>query len=498
MERALEEGGKVCRESETENNWGEMDSVLSRLCGMLETREDGLRAAGMVDLAMAAVQSIRSRLSRSGSDFLGRLAEVLGEEFEPYVKGVVPLLVAASGKANKVVSLRAEEALKKVAESCSIDKVLRFMRDGLSGPSKQIRKSISMAVAISLERRRARVDLSEYASIVRAGVADKTGEVRSNFRRALKEIEAMNRTVFGEIVSSFDEKTRRTVLASQELSSVEGSMPPTKTVLPGGMGTARSSGVSRVVKDRGNGVGIVLRVPTRAAKPMTGMGTSHIAHAGEERSYPSIYMLNRIGKMLSSYQKEAESGRGGEGTPKKNERSKKRERVPIGTPLNVAKKEKENSNMRGSPPPGQIGGKEAMENVSLELQNLSLTLDNGEEQEEAESSLIVGPDLQDDVFFGRSSSLLQRDGEIVGSAEFVQSTCKLVSNEEASAEGSMQEKTIPNSPSSENAMFSAELSGVKALQELSRRSLGAIDLSDSEYTEINSRIMANKKTTRKV
>ena len=107
------------------------------------------------------------------------MAEVLGEEFEPHVKSIVPLLIATSGKANKVISLKTEEALRKVAESCSIDKTLRLMKEGLLGPSKQVRKSISAAVALSLEKRKAKADLSEYISIVQIGVTDKTGEVRS-------------------------------------------------------------------------------------------------------------------------------------------------------------------------------------------------------------------------------------------------------------------------------------------------------------------------------
>lgn len=523
MTALLREAQRLCKERDNEASWSRMDSVLCALHDRVQTRDEGRGAMASLDLMLTALQSSRSKLSGSGSRILRRMSEVLEEEMGPYALRIVPALVAVSGKANRVISLRAEEALRKMCEVCNVDPAARFLRGAISGPSKLVRSNVSMAVAAALQRKEklGEKGAREYGPLIKEGLKDGCSEVRANSRRALQCLRSIDEELFHDLFNALDEKAKKVVaLALKPPAPASSDKTPDDSKVPASAenqgsrdnegAKARPPGTTRVIRDNGSGVGIILRAPSRPA-PVPG-GRADPGHGHRrvpvrslglgEGAQPTISSINRIGKMFMAHQREIEEiarreREKGERTPKKAERQsagdlagKKRQRGESETPVNLAKKEKENT--------------EEVCDVSMELQNLTInTVDNDN------TTVVAYSEIHDDIFEAKGTNARQGSAEFIQSAfSAIQSTPVATSDSESSKEpdsvlAKPEAKGEPNNEASGISGASSEgFSGIAALRALADRGASASDASqadkdEGDYTEINSRILVNKKTTRK-
>ncbi|KAI5180180.1 hypothetical protein NEOKW01_0509 [Nematocida sp. AWRm80] len=209
---AVSKGKVLQKEKETETNWNKIDAVLERLCKAQE-REEALVVLEIIELVCASVQSNRSKLSGTGCKCMTRLFEVLKEEMKEYLPNVLPAVMSALGKANKVISSRAMCTVHMIGDTCPLVSMHRYIRTIVTSPSKSIRQGVLELIIRNIKVCKSK----ELFSVVEEYTEDPVPEIRSRAREGLKLISEQNTAVLLEISSKPPKKTEEIVSVVSEL-----------------------------------------------------------------------------------------------------------------------------------------------------------------------------------------------------------------------------------------------------------------------------------------
>ncbi|KFG25672.1 uncharacterized protein NESG_01651 [Nematocida ausubeli] len=377
---AVKRGTLLQREKETENNWNKIDLVLERICEA-KTPEDARILAELMPLICIGIQSNRSKLSGSGCKALSNLFEILGNELKDSLPQILPSLLGALSRTNKVIFMRAISTAATIAKQSSLQTIAKHLRIRINTHSKTVRQGLLEMAIHGVERER----IKELVEIMELLVEDVNPEIRARAKEGLSRISEMDRKTIVDLTNKAPEKTlpqrngtlseMETTMPASILSTVEGSPKPSVVVL-------KSSGANVVVRGPIRSFASTIFAPENIKKPLQ----------------PG-YSLERIGQRLEMHKKEVEEGLKKEWTPKKTPIIKKRQGLSIGTPVCIKKQSQEAISYPDEENADLL-------NISEEIGNLSIT------KTEDTDHIVENKGMHDNIFSSR---------EIKGTKEFIES-----------------------------------------------------------------------------
>ncbi|KAI0358606.1 hypothetical protein OH77DRAFT_1502451, partial [Trametes cingulata] len=180
--------------TETEDTWEAIARALSRFAALC----NGNGATYPADLVAAlrassrpinsVLNSERTRLSGTATDFIATAVGALGRAFEPLVPHYLPTLLTLCTRANKVFVTRAKECIHAVIEHTQSPSILHYLAESVKDKSVSLRLASAEAVMLCLnsfnppdleKEQRAK----EVEAIIRVSAVDANADVRKVARK---------------------------------------------------------------------------------------------------------------------------------------------------------------------------------------------------------------------------------------------------------------------------------------------------------------------------
>lgn len=425
------------RERETENNWSKIDAVLEQIVLKVHTEEGAEDTLRVLDLVLLALQSNRSKLSGSGCKALAKLSGLLRGKMQPFLPVILPALISAAKKANRVISGRAIGALAALSDSCPMDSTLKYLESLKTSQNKMVKLAV-IEVASRIRHKE-----KEAASILGFFSSDGQLEVRARAKEYIqKKKQARN-------AQSPEPEAPRQV--PSHISPVYHT--PRKQLLI-----------------KSTGVGVVVRSTVRSYLTDTTAGIE------QRRALKPGYSLERIGRRLEEHKKEVEE------VLKKTPHKGKRPRDPESTPLHAVKKEKEkekeDAETLHEKPENDIS------NISQTLINLSIT--------HTENTDIVQEEDPQDSIFGT-----EREKNQCIAGDFIRK-CTAAGHLEVQIQSRFQDTARIPVPEPDQELGSIHIEEEPPEQENEdKRSRSLDEAQDLEYTMIDPGLFVTRNAIRK-
>ncbi|KAI0823393.1 clasp N-terminal domain-containing protein [Trametes gibbosa] len=136
----------------------------------------------------SALNSERTRLSGTATDFIKTAVNALGSAFEPLIPQYLPTLLILCTRANKVFVTRAKECIHAVIEHTQSPSILHYLAESVKDKSVSLRLASAEAVVLCLNQFNP-PDLEkeprakEIEAIIRATAVDANADVRKVARK---------------------------------------------------------------------------------------------------------------------------------------------------------------------------------------------------------------------------------------------------------------------------------------------------------------------------
>ncbi|KAI5171596.1 hypothetical protein NEFER03_0918 [Nematocida sp. LUAm3] len=486
----LEKGRVLQKEKETERNWSKIDQVLESMLEV-QKKEDLEQLAELMKLICIAIQSNRSKLSGTGCKAAIHLFERISDKVSDSLPYIVPALMSAVSKSNKVISSRAHSVLSVISEKCAIYGIVKYLKTQANTQNRSIRLVILEMIKNSLPRERH----SDLLRLLEEMACDPLPEIREKARASIGILAAVDRKVYTELLARLPEKViqmlpvqhaitpegRRLEESMHLLSRVEqafksfsqdeesGSeavkreqedleknqlrqasneicqpvLPLSSDTVPSVITNMDSSPRLGQIKIR-SGSGVIVRGPIRSYVPSVHAQTHQEApktpQNNRRMSFSPLkpgHSLERIGIRLEEHKREIEESLKRERTPRKTPVTKKRFWEGEETPSSLPKREKEDF----------FKENDLVENVSINLSRLSIS-----KMEETDQCTVAAQEIHEDVF---QENLKKEPNEFLKAcAEQIQITTE---SDISMIENIIQDATLPDASLHEELLHNASL-----------------------------------------
>lgn len=194
LKHELDKLNRTLNTVETEDSWESISKSiqsLSVMCqnGACDWPEEFIPALRVLSRPLiSAMNSERTRLSGVAIDLIGSVASGLGSTFEPLLQIFFPVLLALSGRTNKVITTRARACIIVIIETTQLPSILPYCLQSVKDKSTSLRLTAAEGTLTcmncfnppDLEKdTRAR----EIEDIIRATARDANADIRKVSRK---------------------------------------------------------------------------------------------------------------------------------------------------------------------------------------------------------------------------------------------------------------------------------------------------------------------------
>ncbi|KAH9892746.1 clasp N-terminal domain-containing protein [Cubamyces lactineus] len=180
--------------TETEDTWEVISRALTRLSALCNGNASTYPADIVAALRASsrpitsALNSERTRLSGTATEFIATAVNALGRAFEPLIPHYLPTLLTLCTRANKVFVTRAKDCIHAVIEHTQSPSILHYLAESTKDKSVSLRLAAAEAVVLCLNsfnppdlERESRA--KEIEAIIRVTAVDANADVRKTGRK---------------------------------------------------------------------------------------------------------------------------------------------------------------------------------------------------------------------------------------------------------------------------------------------------------------------------